>query len=141
MVGVKKKDAFKPDGRANNGKHGFKKGKRPPGAGRQRGTRNKMTIIIKDAIITAATMEGGREGLVGYLRMLARKYPKSFSYLLGKVLPMQMQILDRTNSQIGITNIEHVIVTIEDVRRAEENSEAQIIDVPSLPAPVETSPL
>lgn len=58
--------------------------------GRSRGTPNKTTGQLKDAILTAAEKAGGTSGLVGYLQSQARANPVAFMSLLGKVLPMQV---------------------------------------------------
>lgn len=62
--------------------------------GRQKGTPNKTTKALKDAILLAAETEGqdgkGKDGLVGYLRRVAQEDVKAFSALLGKVLPLQI---------------------------------------------------
>lgn len=76
-------------GRANKGaKPGERRG------GRQKGTPNKTTTMLKEAIIAAAEKAGsdkkGKDGLVGYCHFLATNEPKAFSQLLGKVLPMQI---------------------------------------------------
>ena len=61
-----------------------------PGPGRPKGSQNKTTALLKDAILQAATKAGGEEGLVGYLQTQADKNPASFLPLLGKVLPLQL---------------------------------------------------
>lgn len=58
--------------------------------GRQKGTPNKTTALLKDAVIEAAVNAGDEEGLVGYLTAVARDNPSAFLTLLGKVLPMQV---------------------------------------------------
>jgi hypothetical protein len=58
--------------------------------GRAKGTPNKTTALLKDAILRAAEAAGGPEGLVGYLQDQAVKNPAPFMALLGKVLPMQI---------------------------------------------------
>jgi len=64
------------------------------GKGRPKGTPNKTTALLKDAILKAATDVGengdGKDGLVGYLRIQAQAQPAAFMSLLGKVLPMQV---------------------------------------------------
>ncbi|WP_338112061.1 hypothetical protein [Rhizobium changzhiense] len=59
-----------------------------------KGTPNKTTALLKDAIIKAAEATGsdkaGKDGLVGYCTFLAKDEPKAFAQLLGKVLPMQI---------------------------------------------------
>jgi hypothetical protein len=58
------------------------------------GTKNKITRDLKEAIIDAAVRHGsdgkGKGGLVGYLQFLATNYPKPFSSLLGRLLPLQV---------------------------------------------------
>lgn len=72
------------------------KPRKPPnaGKGRKAGTPNKTTKLLKEAILAAAEVRGsdgkGKDGLTGYCLWLARKQPKSFAALLGRVLPMQI---------------------------------------------------
>jgi hypothetical protein len=74
--------------------------KEQEGKGRPPGVQNKTTRLVKDAIILAAEEIGditnlkpgeleGKDGLVGYLKHLARSEAKAFAVLLGKVLPTQ----------------------------------------------------
>ena len=71
-------------------------GKKPPnaGKGRPKGSANKTTAALKEAILEAAKLVGqdgkGKEGLVGYLKRVATQDVKAFSALLGKVLPLQV---------------------------------------------------
>jgi hypothetical protein len=62
--------------------------------GRAKGTPNKTTALLKDAIIKAAEAVGedgkGKGDLMGYCKFLATAEPKAFAGLLGKVLPMQI---------------------------------------------------
>lgn len=60
------------------------------GKGREKGVPNRTTKLLKDAILQAAEKAGGKDGLVGYLSTQAKKNPKAFLGLLGKVLPMQV---------------------------------------------------
>ena len=57
--------------------------------GRQKGTPNKTTALLKDAILLAATNASGGN-LVAYLERPATKNPAPFLTLLGKVLPLQL---------------------------------------------------
>jgi hypothetical protein len=68
--------------------------------GRPPGVPNKLTRIIKEAILLAGEEQGNaiadakkepREGLVSYLKHLAANHPQSYAMLLGKVLPMQIE--------------------------------------------------
>lgn len=66
-------------------------GKGKAGPGRPKGSVNKTTALIKDAIIQAAQNAGGEEGMVGYLQKQALENPGPFMALLGKVLPTQVE--------------------------------------------------
>jgi hypothetical protein len=110
----------------------FKKDEnRPPNAGRRRGSINKTTGLLKEAILLAAELEGDislqdaknsallyresdkeaakkRGGLLGYLRYIARVHPQSFVGLLNRVLPMQVRVDARS---------ETVYRTVEEIQR------------------------
>jgi len=61
--------------------------------GRAKGTPNKTTALLKDAILKAAEQAGnkvGKDGMVSYLALQAEENPGPFMALLGKVLPMQV---------------------------------------------------
>lgn len=58
--------------------------------GRQKGTPNKTTALLKDAILLAAERAGAKDGIVGYLETQAKANPGPFMSLLGKVLPTQI---------------------------------------------------
>lgn len=60
------------------------------GPGRPKGLPNKTTALLKDAILEAATLAGGKAGLVGYLTAQATENPGPFMALVGKVLPLQL---------------------------------------------------
>ena len=62
------------------------KGGARPGAGRPKGTPNKMTIKIKEAVLEAFDKQRG----VKYLERLAQDDPKTFTILLAKILPQEM---------------------------------------------------
>ncbi len=66
--------------------------------GRRKGTPNKTTALLKDAVLQAAEEAGDEEGMVGYLVKQAKENPAPFLTLLGKVLPMQV------NAQVGATD-------------------------------------
>jgi hypothetical protein len=62
--------------------------------GRPQGSQNKTTSALKEAILMAAEATGedggGKNGLIGYCTFLAKKEPRAFASLLGRVLPMQI---------------------------------------------------
>lgn len=71
-----------------------KQTQRKAGPGRPKGSPNKTTAALKEAILLAAEQVGedgeGYDGLTGYLRRVAKEDVKAFSGLLGKVLPYQL---------------------------------------------------
>lgn len=82
--------------------------------GRSKGTPNKTTAMLKEAILGAATNTGsdgrGKDGLMGYCGFLAKEEPKAFAALLGKVLPMQITGEDGDAIKT-VTRIELVALT------------------------------
>jgi hypothetical protein len=60
------------------------RGRRQEGAGRKRGTPNKRTAALKDAILGALEDAGGQ----GYLSQVAVTNPAAFLSLLAKLLPL-----------------------------------------------------
>lgn len=71
--------------RASNPNRGSKKGERR--GGRAKGTPNKLTRSIKQAIEIAFETVGGPD----YLAKMAVEQPAAFMTLLGKVLPTQLE--------------------------------------------------
>lgn len=84
----------------------FKPGKSGNPNGRPKGSPNKTTQLLKDAILKAAT-EAGDGDMVKYLTTQAKANPGPFLSLLGKVLPMQIAG-DPDNPLQTITRIELV---------------------------------
>jgi hypothetical protein len=82
--------------------------------GRQLGTPNKTTALLKDAILQAAAQAGGGD-LVAYLKQQAIENPGPFLALLGKVLPIQVQ--DEEGRHVSFTHIECVVVNVTGDRR------------------------
>ena len=81
----------------------------PKTGGRKRGTPNKWTGEMREAILEAAHLEGGKEGLVGYLRSLAKDNPNAFASLLGKLLPPPARETSDPAEPVEF-KVEHVIV-------------------------------
>jgi hypothetical protein len=74
------------------------------GKGRPKGSKNKTTALLKDAILQAAERAGDKEGMIGYLEKQANENPGPFMTLLGKVLPMQVEGVENGNP-IQVTRI------------------------------------
>ena len=84
-----------------------------PKRGRPKGSPNRTTTALKDAILQAADAAGGGKGIVGYLAVQATESPSLFMPLLSKVLPMRS---DETHdpAQQRVTRIERIIVHPQD---------------------------
>ena len=97
-------------------------GKKPPpnltnaGKGRVKGTPNKTTALLKDAILLAAQKAGDNAekdgGIVAYLVKQAEANPTAFMGLLGKVLPMQI-VGDPDNPLKVVTTVELVAPSVK----------------------------
>jgi hypothetical protein len=68
----------------------------PGQGGRKKGTPNKLTRILREAILLGAEQEAG--SLVAYLRKCARLERKAYLGLLGKLLPLQVLKEEFTNA-------------------------------------------
>ena len=73
------------------------KGQKKTG-GRRKGSVNKTTALLKDAVLQAAEAAGDKEGMVGYLTTQTKQNPTAFMSLLGRVLPIQ----NASNDEDGI---------------------------------------
>ena len=98
------------------------------GRGRPKGSLNKVTLALKEAILAAA--EGAHEdGMVGYLKVLAVENSSAFAGLLGKVLPSTLAMPESSGGERTKVTFERVIVW-PDGRR-----EIDGVTPKSLPAP------
>jgi hypothetical protein len=77
--------------------------------GRKKGTPNKTTAALKDAILTAAE-EVHPGGKVAYLKWLAKNNSGAFASLLGKVLPTTLAGDPDNPVNLAINRIERVVV-------------------------------
>jgi hypothetical protein len=63
--------------------------------GRPKGAKNKVTMHMREMVMLASEKVGengrGRDGTVGFLCRLARREPKAFAQLLGKLIPLQIE--------------------------------------------------
>ncbi len=80
-----------------------------PGQGRVPGVVNKVTRDLKAGILDGAIAHGedgeGLNGLSGYLRMCAAKFPRSYMNLLGKLLPLTLSNDGLAGATVGTVNI------------------------------------
>ena len=56
--------------------------------GRKKGTPNKTTAAVKEAILKSFEMVGGEK----YLAKIAEEHPQAFCTLLGRCLPKDMNV-------------------------------------------------
>ena len=85
--------------------------------GRKKGTPNKTTRAVKDAIVNAFEKVGGED----YLAMVAKSDPKTFCSLLGRVLPSEIKADVRSSGEVLI---ERVAAARARLARAREEREA-----------------
>ena len=71
--------------------------------GKPKGAKNKFGVKLKEAILEAAERSGrdgkGKDGAVGYLVWLSRAEPAVFGRMLEKVMPLQIDVKDKTDNR------------------------------------------
>jgi uncharacterized protein DUF5681 len=72
-------------------------------AGKPKGTLNRITVALKDAILAAGERAGGKEGLTGYLTRLAVENSSAYAGLLAKILPQTLAASDSDGGKVQIT--------------------------------------
>jgi hypothetical protein len=72
------------------------------GPGRPKGSLNKTTTQLKEAILGALEAAGGKEGSVGYLTRLAVENSSAFASLLGKILPSTLAAASESDGGLGV---------------------------------------
>jgi hypothetical protein len=63
-------------------------------AGKPKGTPNKITVALREAILAAGEAAGGEGGLTAYLTRLALENSSAYAGLLAKVLPTTLSTPD-----------------------------------------------
>lgn len=80
--------------------------------GRVKGVPNKITFMVKEAILQATALSGedkrGKGGAVGYLKRIADYKPELFVRLLERLLPYQVTGKDGGPVQMTYETIEDV---------------------------------
>ena len=96
-------------------KPGFQPG-HPRYGGRQPGG-GKHIKLLRELILTAAELEGndgeGREGILGYLRKIAKEDMRMFAMLLGRVLPLQVETKTDFRETTTYRDVEDVRADLE----------------------------
>lgn len=84
--------------------------KLPPGPGRPKGSPNKTTRVLKEAMLLAAERAGsdgkGKDGLVGYLTRLAIRHPTTFGPMLARTMTLQVKLDLERNTQALLDALE-----------------------------------
>jgi hypothetical protein len=88
----------------------FKKGERK--VGRAKGTPNKLTRTVKEALDAAAQILGGEQGATGTFVAAGKKDIVAFANILARTIPLEMKAalegsLEHTVSHITITPVAH----------------------------------
>lgn len=120
----------------------FKPGERV--TGRQKGTVNKLTVSIRDAIEHAFTELGG----MSYLVHVGRTDPRTFCALLSKLLPTKLANADGSPLLAALTELTDAQLeartarALADAQRAGlMASPAPAIEVQAVPVSVEIEPV
>ena len=72
-------------------RRGFYKGmKRPPNAGRKKGTPNRMTVAIKDAVLAAFHGVGGQAYLEKMARSKIGANKRAMLSMFSKLIPLEV---------------------------------------------------
>lgn len=84
----------------------YAKGEAP---GRPPGSRNKVTRIVKEALLDSLEESGsdgkGKDGSVGYFVWLSRSEPVAYAALIARVLPMQLQVSGDVNHTGAVAQV------------------------------------
>ncbi len=95
------------------GPHRYQKGN-PKKGGRKVGSVNKIPKLVKDCVLLAAELEGmnqnGKDGMVGFLRRVAREDITAFAGLLKGVMGQQGEA--EQDVRVAV-----VYKTVEEMRR------------------------
>jgi hypothetical protein len=103
-----------------------------PGSGRKPGSKNKITLALKEAVLAALDKVGGEE----YLAKLAIENSSAFASLLGKILPHTIAPASETDGG-GAIQFERIIVMPGGHRHIEGKTPLQIAPPPSQDLPNE----
>jgi len=89
---------------------------KPEGSGRQKGTPNKITKSMRDAVYQAFENKGG----VAYLEKLAEDDPKTFAMLCARLIPAELKAeVDNTSSDGSMTQTPKIKIEWVDPKDAD----------------------
>ena len=93
--------------------------------GRPKGTPNRVTVVLKQAVMLAAEDVGedgnGLDGVRGYMRRLAINEPSVFAQLLRRIMPVQVRTDIDPRSTLG--------QVLDAVKARVEMEKAKVIEV------------
>ena len=100
------------------------KGEKHAGAGRPKGSKNKITLALKEAFLVALETVGedgkGKNGLTGYLIKVAMTRPDLIMPILGKLVLLEAKVAAKAEKKRTYTKEEPAMPpqykTLEDIR-------------------------
>ena len=98
-------------------------------AGKPKGTPNKITVALKEAILAAGEAAGGEGGLTAYLTRLALENSSAYAALLAKVLPTTLSTPDSPGG-VGVE-----VRFVREIVYPSGRREVEGVTPKSLPAP------
>jgi hypothetical protein len=78
-------------------------------AGKPKGTPNKITVALREAILAAGEAAGGEGGLTAYLTRLALENSSAYAGLLAKVLPTTLSTPDSGGGAVEIRFVREIV--------------------------------
>jgi Family of unknown function (DUF5681) len=108
-------------------------------AGKPKGTPNKITVALKEAILAAGEAAGGEGGLTAYLTRLALKNSSAYSGLLAKVYPTTLAA-DESSGGLGVKMVFERHIVWPDGRREVEGTTPKALPPPDPALPKPTDP-
>jgi hypothetical protein len=103
-------------------------------AGKPKGTQNKVTVALKEAILAAGEAAGGEGGLTSYLTRLALENSSAYAGLLAKVLPTTLSTPE-TDGGVGVKMVFERHIVWPDGRREIEGTTPKALPAPTDPTP------
>jgi hypothetical protein len=116
----------------------FQPGHDRPGPGRPKGSQSKVSVALKEAILRAGEIAGGKEGLTGYLVMLARSNSSAYAGLLSKILPSVLAAdADSHGGNVEIRFVRHIVYPSGRIESDDRPKQLPPPDAHALPRPTD----